>query len=212
MDQNTHKLTIDILDLANWFTAIRNLPPESRTRALESFHSGQLLSKSWLVSSLAAHVQRSSNIYIFGGWTGVLASMLFNSGLPVKKIRSVDIDPWCEAVADTINKTQEMDGWRFKAVTADMTQYDYDWGITSDIVINTVCEHVTQDAYTGWYDRIAPGSMIVAQSNNFFNCPEHIRCSNNLAEFQEMNYVCEPVFSGQLHTTEYTRYMSIWRK
>jgi len=207
-----NNFSINVLDIAAWFNAVRNLSTEHRTRALESFYVGQLLSKAWLVACLESRVERSSNVYIFGGWTGVLASMLFNSKIPVKKIRSIDMDPWCEEVADTVNKPYEMDGWRFKAVTADMTRYDYDWGITSDIVINTVCEHLTQDAYTEWYNRIAPGSLVVAQSNNFFTSPEHIRCSNNLTEFMDMNYVVEPLFSGHLHTKEYTRYMSIWRK
>ena len=208
----TNNLSINLEDIAAWFNSIRNLSEERRTRALESFYSGQLLSKGWLIHCLSYYVEHSSNVYIFGGWTGVLSSMLFNSKIPVKKIRSIDMDPLCEEIADTINKPYEMDGWRFKAVTADMTRYDYDWGITSDVVINTVCEHLTQEAYTEWYDRIATGSLIVAQSNNYFSCPEHIRCNNNLNEFMDANYVRDALFSGHLHTKEYTRYMSIWRK
>lgn len=207
-----NNLSINLEDIAAWFNAIRNLSEERRTRALESFYSGQLLSKGWLVNCLSYFVDHPSNIYIFGGWTGVLSSMLFNSTIPVKKIRSIDMDPLCEEIADTINKPYEMDGWRFKAVTADMTRYDYDWDITSDVVINTVCEHLTQEAYTEWYDRIATGSLIVAQGNNYFSCPEHIRCNNNLNEFMDANYVRDSLFSGHLHTKKYTRYMSIWKK
>jgi hypothetical protein len=199
-------------DLVYWFNAIRNLSDSERTRALDAMWSGQLQSKAWLVETLTEYVTKPSNVYIFGGWIGVLASMMFNSLLPIIKIRSIDIDPWCEKVADTINKQYEMDGWRFKALSADMSTYDYDWGISSDIIINTSSEHVTQSVYDQWFNNITPGSLVVVQGNNFFTCKEHIRCSNDLREFENMNHVYEPIFSGQFHTTEYTRYMSIWRK
>jgi hypothetical protein len=203
---------ISTIDLAYWFNAIRNLSDSERTRALDAMWSGQLQSKAWLVETLTEYVTKSSNVYIFGGWIGVLANMMFNSTLPIKKIRSIDLDPWCEKVADTVNKQYEMDGWRFKAISSDMGKYDYDWGISSDIVINTSSEHVTQTVYDQWFNNITPGSLVVVQGNNFFECKEHVRCSHNLTEFENMNSVHNPLYSGKLHTTEYTRYMSIWYK
>ena len=208
-------MKIHIDDLRYWFNAIRNLPDNERTRALDGMWSGQLESKAWLVKQLSSVLHyRPVNIYIFGGWIGVLASMMFqdDSDIRVKKIRSIDIDPWCENIADTINKQYEMDGWRFKAVTADMCSYDYDWGMSSDVVINTSSEHVTQQQYDTWYRNITPGSLVVVQGNNFFACLEHVRCSTDLKDFEMMNQVREPLFSGHYHTNEYTRYMSIWRK
>lgn len=205
-------INISTEDLTFWFNAIRNLPDHERTRALDALWSGQLQSKAWLVNTLTQYVNKSVNVYIFGGWIGILASMLFQSKLEIMKIRSIDIDPWCEVVADTVNKRYEMDGWRFKALTADMTSYDYDWGISSDVVINTSSEHVTQQQYDSWYRGITPGSLVVVQGNNFFACHEHVRCSTDLADFEVQNHVTNPVFSGQFHTNEYTRYMSIWRK
>lgn len=204
-------MKISTREVSHWFNAVRNLPDNQRTRALDAFWSGQLDSKSWLVEHLTPLVTESSNVYIFGGWIGVLASMLFQSGMPIKKIRSIDIDPWCEAVADDVNKSQEMDGWRFKAVTGDMTTYRYQSDISPDIVINTSSEHVTQKQYDYWYDHIPAGSLIVVQGNDYFSCGEHIRCSKNLRDFQDMNHVENPLFSGQFHTEQYTRFMSVWR-
>lgn len=204
-------MKINTLDLAHWFNAIRNLPDSERTRALDALWSGQLDSKSWLVEQLAPHVRESSNVYIFGGWIGILASMMFQTTMPIKKIRSIDLDPWCERVADDVNKRYEMDGWRFKAVTADMTTYDYQWDIPPDIVINTSSEHITQAQYDMWYDKIPTGSLVVVQGNNFFSCDEHVRCAKNLRDFEVMNHVFNPLFSGQFHTEQYTRFMSVWR-
>jgi hypothetical protein len=205
-------ININTEDLIFWFNAIRELPDQERTRALDAMWSGQIQSKAWLANTLEQYVDKPVNVYIFGGWIGILASMLFQSKLEIKKIRSIDIDPWCERVADMVNKRYEMDEWRFKALTANMCNYDYDWGISSDVVINTSSEHITQIQYDTWYRNITPGSLVVVQGNNFFACPEHCRCSVDLIDFEIQNHVKNPVFSGQYHTNEYTRYMSIWRK
>jgi hypothetical protein len=205
-------MKISTYDLAHWFNAIRNLPDRDRTRALDAVWSGQLDSKNWLVEQLVPHVVRSSNVYIFGGWIGILASMMFQSGMPVKKIRSIDLDPWCERVADDVNKPYEMDGWRFKSVTADMASYEYQSDIQPDVVINTSSEHVTQEQYDQWWDRIPVGSIVVVQGNDFFSCSEHVRCSKNLQEFETMNHISDSLYSAKFHTNEYTRFMSIWRK
>ena len=207
----SQSLDINSNDLIHWFNAIRNLPNNERTRALDATWSGQIQSKAWLVNCLKPLVTIDSNAYIFGGWIGLLANMMFQN-LPIKKIRSIDIDPWCESVADMVNKPYEMNNWRFKSITCDMMNYEYDYDITSDIVINTSSEHIDQSTYDNWFDKIHHNSLIVVQGNNCFDCHEHIRCSTDLNDFENMNNVYNPLFSGQFHTDQYTRYMSIWRK
>jgi hypothetical protein len=203
------------LELAHWATAIRNIPDHSqRTRALDALWWGQLASKGWLVNHLTDYIMEGAptNIYIFGGWIGILGSMLLQSTINVQKCRSIDLDPWCEAIADQVNKNYEMDDWRFKAITADMSTYQYQSDIRPTVVINTSTEHVTQPIYDQWYNNIPRGTLIVAQGNNFFSCDEHIRCSTNLQEFLQQNKVENAYYTGELPTTEYTRYMAIWRK
>jgi hypothetical protein len=206
-------LTLDSAEIIHWFNAVRNTPVEQRTRLLDAFWSGQIDSKCWLVNTLNNLVRDESNIYIFGGWVGVLGSLLLQcSRYPIKKLRSVDIDPWCENIADTICKIHEMNDWRFKARTCSMSDYEYEWGIDPHIVINTSCEHVTQIDYDRWYNRIPAGTLVVIQGNNFFSCAEHIRCSESLIEFKQQNHARDILFEGQLPHDMYTRYMCIWRK
>lgn len=198
-------------ELVYWFNALRDLPENERTRALDAFWSGQLDSKVWLVEELNKIHSAPSDVYIFGGWIGVLASIMFQaSTFDINKLRSIDLDPWCENIADTMCKPHEMNEWRFKAVTADMCQYHYE--STPTIVINTSTEHVTQEVYDLWYQMIPTGTLVVAQGNNFFDCNEHIRCSSNSEEFNTMNNVVNPLFVGTLETYMYDRYMAIWRK
>lgn len=208
--------TIKITELAHWFNAIRNITDhDTRTRMLDSLWDGQIESKSWLVTELEECVMPSStpNIYIFGGWTGILANMILQSSIiNPNKVRSIDIDPWCESVADTVNKIHEMNDWRFKAVTADMLTYQYQTDIIPHIVINTSSEHITQECYDQWYQKIPNGTLVIVQGNNYFECSEHIRCSEDIDEFSRMNTVIDPLFIGSMKTNMYTRYMAIWIK
>jgi hypothetical protein len=213
---NKQEFKISNLELAHWMNAIRNLDSHNdRTRALDALWMGQLSSKGWLVNHLVDYVASDIpvNIYIFGGWIGILGSMLLQTDkLTIGKIRSIDIDPWCEPIADTVNKRFEMDDWRFKARTADMSTYEYEWGITPHIVINTSSEHITQSVYDTWYSRIPLGSLVVVQGNDFFSCDEHVRCSHNLDEFNAVNRVVDPLYTSEFKTDMYTRFMSVWIK
>jgi hypothetical protein len=198
---------VSIDDVLFWMDAIRN--SKDRDRVLESFWKGQVKSKVWLIENLKRHVEytRGYRIAIYGGWNGVLANLLFNSGIEMNHVTSVDIDLDCEEVASTVNKIHEMRG-TFRAVTADMCEYTVE---DADIAINTSCEHITQEQYDQWLANQPSDSLIVLQSNNFFDCKEHIRCANNLEEFVEQSNI-EVIAKNELEFPLYTRYMLIGRK
>lgn len=191
---------LDIDHVLFWMDAIRNSKEPSRT--LESFWKGQIRSKTWLVENLEWFVNDQVSVDVFGGWTGVLASLLFQSDIKVSTIRSIDIDPACEEVANTINKIEEIAG-KFRAVTADMCSVRSD----ADVVINTVCEHITQDEYDLWLSGLAHNSLIVLQSNNY-KIDEHIRPASSLEEFKLQSNI-NIMWSGELELPLYTRYMII---
>lgn len=205
-------LKINTLDVAYWFNAIRNLPEQERTGYMDAFWSGQLDSKAWLIEQLTPILNdrsKDNNIYIFGGWIGVLASMIFQSDISANKIVSVDIDERCQSISQTVCGRYSD---RFISVTEDMKLFDYFWDTVPDVVINTSCEHVDQDTYYQWYDKIYPGTIVVAQSNNYFTCDQHVRCNKSLRDFEDVNCVINSVYSGELVHDIYTRYMSIWIK
>lgn len=198
--------------LSHWFNALRNVEDCKKGRALDAFWSGQIDSKAWLVNTLNTVLKSDmpKNVYIFGGWLGVLGNMLItNATWNVGSVRSIDIDPWCEGVANDLNQPFVINGQKFKAVTADMGEFKYDWDIYPDIVINTSTEHIHQDVYDKWWDAIPDGTLIVLQGNDFNACGEHVRCSDNLAEFRRMNHVVNPLWEGSLKHDIYVRYMTI---
>jgi len=196
-------MLIDTEHLHHWICAIRNSPDPMRT--MDAFWKGQISSKEWLITNLRKNVDKVVSIDIHGGWVGTLASMLFQSDIVVKHIRSIDIDPTCEKIASDMNKLEEMSG-RFRAITADMCTIRSD----TDVVINTSCEHITQDQYDLWLSGMPYNSLIVLQSNNYV-IPEHIRVAHSLEEFKQQSNL-NVLWAGELKLPLYTRWMIIGKK
>ena len=187
--------------LHHWMQAIRQSPDPIRT--MDAFWSGQLKSKEWLITNLRSNVNKFVSIDIHGGWVGVLASMLFQSDIPVTNIRSIDIDPMCEPIAVNMNKIEEMVG-KFHAVTADMCSIRSD----ADVIINTSCEHITQDQYDLWLSGMPHNSLLVLQSNNY-DIPEHVRIAKDLEEFKTQCGLGKVIWCGELELPLYKRFMII---
>jgi len=196
-------MQIDTEHVLFWMDAIRNSNDPMRT--LESFWKGQIHSKEWLLNNLCPRLPHNATIDIHGGWNGVLASMLFQKIKDIKCIRSIDIDPDCEETARTMNKIEDREG-RFRAITADMCCIRSD----TDVIINTSCEHITQDQYDLWLSGHPQNSLIVVQSNNY-QIPEHIRIAHSIDEFVEQSDL-EVLYKGENQFQMYTRYMIIGRK
>lgn len=194
-------MQIDLEHVLYWMDAIRN--SNDPTRTLESFWKGQIKSKQWLAKKLGHYVgMKPVTIDIYGGWTGVLASILFQQPYPIKSIRSIDIDPTCEEIANTMNKLEQIAG-RFRAVTSDMCVLRSD----ADIAINTSCEHITQDQYEEWLTCLPHNSLIILQSNNY-KIDEHVHIANSLDEFISQSQL--NVFEADtLQLPLYDRYMII---
>lgn len=201
-------MKIDLEHLHYWMCAVRESQDPIRT--LDAFWQGQLKSKEWLIENLVYYIYPERNkeldfpltVDIHGGWVGVLASMLFQSDIPIDIIRSVDIDPSCESIANMMNKKEEMEG-RFRAVTADMCSIQSD----ADIIINTSCEHITQAQYDSWVKECSDHSLLVLQSNNY-QIPEHVRIAQSLEEFKQQCHI-NVLWARELDLPLYKRFMII---
>lgn len=199
-------MLIDTEHLHYWMNAIRQ--SDDSKRVLDAFWRGQIQSKEWLIEALSMQFSVKDDpvsIEIHGGWVGVLASMLFQSSIPIKRIASLDIDPTCEPIATMMNKGEEIQG-KFQAITGDMCN------LISfvDVVINTSCEHITQDQYETWLDKRNDNQILVLQSNNYI-IDEHIRPANSLEEFKTQSNITV-IWEGELKLPLYTRWMIIGKK
>ena len=199
-------MQINTEHLHHWMCAIRESKDPIRT--MDAFWRGQIKSKEWLIQEfnrVRNHTKNWPDVDIHGGWVGVLASMLFQSNIPVTTIRSIDIDPLCQHVASLMNKKEEIEG-RFRAVTGDMCNIRSD----ADIIINTSCEHITQTEYDIWLSRMSSEQLLVLQSNNY-DIPEHVRIASSLNDFIEQSKLRTIIYKGLLQLPLYDRYMVIGR-
>jgi hypothetical protein len=146
------------------------------------------------------------NVTIHGGWNGVLASMMFNRLTKIAQICSIDIDESCKEVAEMICKRQEMSGI-FRAETHDMCTYEYN--TIPHVVINTSTEHITQLQYNIWLERIPANTLIVLQSNNYYELPEHIRCFDTVDDFAKSSGINTIVKKETLSLPLYNRFLLI---
>ena len=204
-------MKVDIEHLHYWMSAIRESKDPIRT--LDAFWQGQLRSKQWLIENLEHYIYPEVNktldfpisVDVYGGWVGVLSSMLFQSDIPISKIRSIDIDPVCESIATTMNKKEEIEG-RFQAITANMCYV----GSEADLIINTSCEHISQDEYDTWLDILPKKSIIVLQSNDY-NIEEHIRTAVSIDDFISQSKI-NVLTARELELPLYKRFMIIGEK
>ena len=183
----------------------------------DAMGKNQIASKKWLIDELCRVTDgRFGQVYLLGGWYGLLAAMLLHDGRPrIDKVTSIDLDPTCEDVARSLNRAHVSEG-KFEAVTADICAIDYHAlrsngaQIAEALVINTSCEHLPD--FDGWYRRIPAGMLQVLQSNNLFDDPEHVNCVPDLDALVRQAPMSEILFAGELKLNRYSRFMLIGRK
>jgi hypothetical protein len=191
----------------------------------DCFSIGQLKSKQWLVEILKdvrmIWKLDFGTIYVLCGWYGILSAMLFLE-FEIDRIRSFDIDERCEKIADQVNKIYSSDEWRFKAITQDILDINFEvhswqcWSnknnrmskLITDIpntIINTSCEHMSPE----WFDNVPPGKLVALQSNDSFTEEGHINAVTSVDEFKDMFPLSTIYYDGQIDFKQYKRFMLV---
>jgi hypothetical protein len=134
----------------------------------DAFSAAQMQSKLWLVERLEHALEEyeikedGHRIWILAGWYAMTNLIIrTRNRIRVKEIRSFDIDPFCEHMADAINNLWVWTAWEFKAHTADINQLEYT--PNPDVVINSSVEHMTSNA---WWDNIPKGTVVCLQASD----------------------------------------------
>jgi hypothetical protein len=185
----------------------------------DAWMSGQIGSKLWLARELEAlGLTEPLNIWILGGWYAQTAFLLLaRERLPVKRIRSFDLDPEVADVAEMVNETWVFRDWQFRAFTADCNSLTEDrcWDYFSeppDLYINTSSEHFDSMA---WWDNIPDGKLVAVQSNDMDHA-DHLFHITSQAEMRDTFPLRDLLYSGELAfdygSWGFTRYMVIGRK
>lgn len=180
----------------------------------DAFSSGQMQSKIWLVENLekvlTKHPPFGYRIWLLGGWYGLTNAILrIRNNIPIQHVRSFDLNPETEIIADKVNSLWEWQDWQFKANTADVNHLVYDPFSESfpHVIINTSVEHMTSRE---WFDKIPTRTLIVLQSNNMKH-DDHVKIYNNEDEMIEDYPMSRIVFADRIHFDygdwQFDRYM-----
>lgn len=175
----------------------------------DAFSSGQVGSKIWLCEELEKLFDSIDSVWIYGGWYGLTSFLLRSRGnLQIQTIRSYDIDPYCEQVADMINENWVYQNWQFKALTEDCNKLDTKSN-PPDLIINTSTEHFDS---SDWWHRIPNGTTVALQGNNMPHT-DHFVHSDSLEDFVREFPLSTILYQGQREfeypTWKFTRFMLI---
>jgi len=178
------------------------------------FHDNQLRSKNWLVQNLRKYaLDKPNNIFIFGGWYGILPYMLLkDQHINTKYVFNIDKNQALKGPAYQFNDYNSS----YNHIVDDMISFEYPF--RPNIVINTSCEHLSKEDFMKWYKNIPDAAIVVLQTNNYDKIDEHIGCYNSLEDF--VHFVRKDLkvggnslyFQGKLDMSNFERYMVIFKK
>jgi hypothetical protein len=190
--------------LTNIRHAMNKFPEQNWKEALSKY---QIKADRWLVHELADHVGfKFGQVYVLGGWLGILPFLLFSEGFQINQLFSFDNDESVLKPSEFINHEYESQ-WpcSYYARKADAYHLTYDSdriivnmnapkGDTIDgnpeLIINTICEHMAD--YGKWISRVPIGKRVALQSSNMFGVAGHVNCCSSLDEFvaeSQLSYV-----------------------
>jgi hypothetical protein len=180
---------------------------------MDAWSDGQMRSKLWLCDLLEKDFSQATKpveIWIFGSWYGLLAQfLLLRERVSIKKIQLFDLDPTALKVSEKMLNT-----WIYqKKVEIIHHQMDCTripnsmWETKPDIVINTSCEHFTNES---WFT-FPQGTRFYIQSTNMEH-PTHINRPKNLEDFKShLGQVTQISYARQMEfrytNFEFDRYM-----
>jgi len=137
-----------ILDI---FEDSPDTPAGSQTKDLN-------LGKLWLCRCLnRLGLDKFKKVYALGSWYGSIAQYILDTNINAKSIVLIDIDPKNTAYVKQ-NRLNE----RVHAVTADCNQVKLDGG-KKILVVNTSTNDMLNE---GWFDNIAPGTVVALQGRD----------------------------------------------
>jgi len=195
----------------------------------DAFSRSQLKSKIWLVEELAKIDTNYDNVVVMAGWFGQLKSV-YDKRLTYAKMRIVELDRSACETSDYIFNLSNLENYKVKSVNSDITNLTlhkngYEWDVENfkegikygekflpNLIINTSAEHMTEE----WFNQIRfkeleSNPIVVIQSNNLFDIPEHINCVHSVDHMKKKFPMKEILFEGELQLKGYKRVMLIGR-
>ena len=164
---------------------------------VHSVNENQEKCKQWLIDNVDQYLKLLVNpkIVVLAGWYGNLANRLLKYG----NVTSIDVDNNCKSVGEKLYKNVSFD-------TKNIIDYDTK---NYDVITCTSCEHLTQSDFDKVFNNIEKGTLVILQSNNYFEINDHVNCFKTLQEFVDSVNFKKILYKGQIELPKYTRFMII---
>jgi|TARA_B110000977_G_C11067517_1_gene488338 hypothetical protein len=184
-------MQIEYAEIIKWF---RYNHPDKLERLLDSLSPNQLLCKQWLIDSLhKVQIPQGADdkfrIEIIGGWFGYpLIDLLYQSfGSYIREIDIFEIDEFaCKAIR---RYSHAFEHYNIKVFNQDY--FTYQKKRRTHMVINTSCEHMWDMSMMKECYESPERTLLVLQSNNKTNEPDHVNCVTSCQELIEKNELKE---------------------
>ena len=203
----------------------------------DHFSRGQILSKLWMVDQLKMLFPQNSlgTIAHYGGWYATIAQHLFQH-FQIKNYYNIEKDTQCLHMSEDFNSKQLGNNWQFKSIGCDVNDIHWKYrdegedvkpgneyfiaGTTNahddyievrvepNIIINTSCEHMDET----WFNNIPKGKTICLQTNDYFSNEQHVNCCKDLNDAIAKYPMSKTLYTGEIETAEYNRFMIIGEK
>lgn len=189
----------------------------------DAFTLGQLSSKAWLLEELFNITLKRdpSTAVLLGSWVGTLVLPFLERAdtswriAQMERVYGIDSDPEAVDLSEQFNHRLVESNWRYKGVVADVdmlncSDMEFETGgelitLRPDIVFNTSCEHMSAD----WFHTCHPDQLVVMQTNDSPDYDGHINTCASMDEVREKYPMRDCLYSGELVTPAYTRFMQI---
>ena len=172
---------------------------------IDSFSDNQFLAKDKIISAVLEHIDKQSEVIIFGSWYGSI--LIPKLSKHVKEISCIDLD-------DRVLKTSKNRLFNhlknIEYIPGDIFELDLKRYHTASLVINPSCEHMRPMKEWQYWKK---GMTFALTSNNMYGVEGHINCVDSMEQFISQL----PDNSNILHTEEIedsrgTRFLVIGKK
>jgi hypothetical protein len=159
----------------------------------DSLSSGQVASKMKIIEACKKNDLKSELAVFVGHWHGLLPLMMKNENIISQAIGVEKSELWSD-FSNYLNRE-----WNWKSYHQDIQEYIYP--IHTDLVVNTSCEHMTDE----WLAGVPKGCRVLLQSTNYEH-PEHMNRKESLSDFKKSLSDLDIQFEDSLDCDVYLRF------
>jgi|TARA_B100001094_G_scaffold9987_1_gene9010 16S rRNA A1518/A1519 N6-dimethyltransferase RsmA/KsgA/DIM1 with predicted DNA glycosylase/AP lyase activity len=171
---------------------------------IDSFSDNQFLAKDKIVSAVLEHVNKQSEVIIFGSWYGSI--LIPKLSKHVKEISCIDLD---SRVLKTSKNRLFNHLKNIEYIPGDIFELDLKRYHTASLVINPSCEHMRPMKEWQYWKK---DMTFALTSNNMYDIEGHINCVSSIQEFKDQLPNNSTILvEDEIKDTRGTRYMLVGR-